>query len=44
LEVSNHLLLDNLWLSFVVPLVLWCIWLGWQGDWQRILNVPQQKR
>ena len=44
LEVSNHLLLDNLWLSFVVPLVLWCIWLGWQGDWQCILNVPQQKR
>jgi hypothetical protein len=28
-EALNHLLLDNLWLSFVVPLILWVTWVAW---------------
>jgi len=43
-EMLNHLLLDNLWVSFVVPLIFWCIWLGWQGDWNSVLGGPQQQR
>lgn len=38
LAALNHLVLDNLWFSFVPPLLLWVVWLASQGDWQEALQ------
>jgi hypothetical protein len=32
-EVLKHFLLDNLWLSFVTPVVIWICWIALWGDW-----------
>ena len=33
LAALNHVLMDNLWISFVVPWLLWIIWMAQQGPW-----------
>jgi len=34
LMFANHLLMENLWFSFVPPLLLWAAWLAWGGHWK----------
>jgi hypothetical protein len=33
---ANHLLAENIWFSFITPLVLWVIWLAWGGHWEEL--------
>jgi len=34
LMFANHLLMENLWFSFVPPFLLWATWLAWGGHWR----------
>lgn len=38
----NHVLMDNLWVSFVVPWVLWIIWVAQQASWPLVIPRPKQ--
>lgn len=40
----NHLLLDNLWLSFVAPLIFWIVSLSWHGSLQAFLSTQEKQR
>jgi hypothetical protein len=33
LAALNHVLMENLWISFVVPWLLWIIWITQQCPW-----------
>jgi hypothetical protein len=36
LMLANHLLVENIWFSFVPPFLFWVGWLGWGGHWERL--------
>jgi hypothetical protein len=36
LMVANHLLVENIWFSFVPPFLFWVGWLAWGGHWERL--------
>jgi len=44
LQVLNHLLVDNLWVSFVMPLLVWCIWMAYRGEWPSVPTARQVDR
>jgi hypothetical protein len=34
--LANHLLVENIWFSFVPPFLLWTAWLAWSGNWKQL--------
>jgi hypothetical protein len=36
LAALNHVLVDNLWISFVVPWLVWIVWIAQQGTWSLV--------
>jgi hypothetical protein len=43
-EGLNHLLVENLWFSFVVPLLVWSLLLARQGHWQAFMRREENSR
>jgi hypothetical protein len=36
LMLANHLLVENIWVSFVLPFLFWAVWIAWGGHWQQL--------